>query len=100
MINRIPNSFDWFSLGLFFLITVVSFYEAWENLINHRLSRFAFDAIAFFLIRKYGSKRWKQQARASKEDQKRIFTLGIYALLTMIGGVWAIIRWFNRYTLH
>ncbi len=98
MIARIPSSTSWIFLILFFLITLISFYQAWENLLNNRFSRFSIDAIMLALINKFGSQQARKRAKISTKDGKRITLLGVYALLTGVGGIYAIIQWFGAYT--
>ena len=100
MITHFPTSVDWFFLGLYIAITLISFYQTWENLINKRFSKFAFDALILILINRLGNDRARKQAKLSAKDSTRLIAFGIYALAAGIGGIYETIRWLNIYSWH
>lgn len=97
MLFNTPLFINWVFLGIYFLITILSSYQAWENLVNKRISKFSFDALLLLLIFTFGDDKTRKRARATEKDLTRITALGIYALLAMVGGVYVIVQWFNKY---
>jgi len=93
MNTNIITSFDWFALLSLILITVMSLYQACINLFYGKVSRFSIDAILVFLLIKFGNEKTRKRARAFTKNTQRIFLLGVYALLTFIGGIYGIIVW-------
>jgi hypothetical protein len=79
-----------FSLYINIIITVLSLYAAWVNLVQKRISNFGFDAVLLAI----GSLWDARQARKVRKDPKLIQRMGVIMLLFGIGGVYAVITRF------
>ena len=90
------TTFDWFFLLSLILISVMALYQAAINLLYGKVSKFSIDALLVNLLIKFGSERIRKRARAFTKNTQRIALFGIYALLTFIGGIYAIILWLQK----
>lgn len=98
MNDNIITPFEWFFLFLLVLITLMSLYQAWVNLIFGKVSRYSIDAILVLLFLKFGNEKARKQVKAFTKNTNRILLFGLYALLTFFGGIYGIIRWLERLT--
>jgi hypothetical protein len=83
-----------FSFYINLIITILSFYAAWVNLVQNRISRSGFDAFLLMLGNLIDAK----QVRRIRKDPKLIQRMGIIMLLFGIGGIYAVVtRFFELY---
>jgi len=88
---------DKFFLGLYVFITLMSIYQACVNLFFGKISSFSIDAILLYLILKFGDEKARKRTQIFSKNVDRIMLLGVYAALTAIGGIYAIIDWFEKF---
>jgi hypothetical protein len=94
-----PDSFDWYTLIFFCLITVMLLYEAWVNIILKKVSKYSIDALLVILARKFGTRKTKKNAFVFPRNKLEIVILGIWALLAGLKGIQEIINWFSKYSV-
>ena len=76
-----------FSFYINLIVIVLSFYAAWVNLVEKRMSNFGFDALLLAIGSLWDSK----QARRVRTDPKLIQRMGVIMLLFGIGGIYAVV---------
>ena len=81
------------SIYINIIIAVLSFYAAWVNLVQKKISNFGFDAWLLVIGRIIDAK----QVRKIYEDPKLIRRMGIIMLLFGIGTVYAVVLYFVEY---
>ena len=69
------------------LITILSLYAAWENLVNKRISRFGLDAVSYHIAMLFN----KKKTKSARRDPQVIRKLGLMMLLVGVGGVYSTI---------
>jgi Fe2+ transport system protein B len=83
-------------LILFILITVMSLYQACINLFYGKISRYSIDGILVFLFLKFGTEKIRKRVKTFSKSSDRILLLGVYAVLTFVGGIYALFVWLQR----
>ncbi len=87
-----------FFLPLIFL-TLMSLYQAWENLIRKRVSKYSYDAFLIFISSKFASPENHRRTLQFSRDPKRLFMMGVFAFLVFVGGVQATYMWYVKIIL-
>lgn len=83
-----------FSLYINLIVAALSFYAAWVNLVQKKISNFGFDAFLLLFGRLFSA----NQVRKVYSDPKLIRRMGIMMLLFGIGAVYAAtMRFFELY---
>jgi len=94
MYTKTPTSLDWFFLALFIALAIMFILQAYVNFVKKKLSTFSYDALSFFLARKFDKKNSKG-IRKMSTDIKKIRVFGMYALLGAAGSIYEIIHWIS-----
>jgi len=89
-----------YHLGFFiFLITLslLFFYQAWENIIKKTISKYSFDALILFLSNKFANPTNRANTQRVSKDRTRLFLLGMFCLLVSIKGFIESYSWMMKY---
>jgi hypothetical protein len=84
---------DWIYFGILILLFLLSIHQAWENLINKRVSKYAIDGWLFWFSEKFRSKDAHSRVKNASRDPQRLIFLGVFALLVLIGSAQRIYEW-------
>lgn len=84
--------FDMVSVLINALITLMSVYAAWTNLIRSRISVLGFDALILGVIGFFD----QRQAQSIRQNPKLIRRLGIFMLAFALGCAYAAIMRFSK----
>lgn len=82
-----PSPFDVAAMIMNAFIAFTSFYAAWVNLSQKRVSKIGFDAFILFILSFFD----KEQIQKVRKDPVLIKRLGYMMLLMGIGCVWALV---------
>ena len=92
-----------FSLGFFIFLILLSlmfFYQAWENLINKRVSKFSLDTLIIFMSNAFANPTIQNRTLKQSKDPKRLFLMGLFALLVFIRGSIEIYSWTKNFLIN
>ncbi len=95
-----PTSIDWIILVLTCVLATMFLYEAWENVVNRRLSRYGLDAVLASLSIGFGGEAVRQRVRKATSNPKRMVVAGLYALSLGIGALYVIFTLLRSWYLH
>jgi hypothetical protein len=93
----IPDIFDWITLTIFCLLTTMFLYEAWVNLIDHKVSRFSLDTLIVYILQRVGTKKTKQNAKVFPRNKTEIILIGIWVFGAGLKGIQEIVIWIDKF---
>ena len=76
------HNFNWTTLVMFCLLTVMFLYEAWVNLIRQKVSNFALDAFNVLSSQELELRKQKKMLRHFQETKQKLLWWG-FALLPL-----------------
>ena len=83
--QRLPH--ELISFYIILIIAILSFYAAWANLVQNKISNFGFDAWLLALGNLFDA----EQVRRVRKDPKLIKRMGIVMLLFGIGAIYTLV---------
>ena len=96
------NTFTSFHVIFFFFLVMLSImllYQAWENILNKRFSKYSLDGLIVLLSKKIASPKTRARIQQASKDKKRLFVLGFFCLLASIRGGVAAYSWMIKYLI-
>lgn len=96
----IQDPINWIGLVLFcllILLTAMSLYQAWVNLMHQKVSRFSLDALLAYISQRVRARGTKNNIRGFPKDKTDIIVLGVLALLAGLKGIQEIISLADKY---
>ncbi len=93
------TALDWFFMLLTGLLVIMFFYQAWENIVNRRISRWSLDALGVSLGYRFGSDRTRERIQKVTRTPKRMFLAGIYALGLGLAMLYVFFQLLGRFAL-
>ena len=89
-----------FHLGFFLFLVTLSllfFYQAWENIVNKRVSKYSLDALILFLSNNFANPTNRANTQRLSKDRTRLFLFGMFCLLASIKGFIESYSWMMKY---
>ena len=96
------NTFTSFHIIFFSILVTLSImllYQAWENIVNRRISKCSLDALIVLLSNKFANPTNRARTQKLSKDRTRLFVFGLFALLASIRGGMLAYSWMIKYLI-
>jgi hypothetical protein len=88
----------WLGFWLIIIMVMILLIQGWVNIVDHKLTKISFDALMLIYLRVLrGKKSMENSKRLLENEPKRTRTLGIYACLGALYGIYLALDWYIQY---